>query len=844
MPPSSGLFSGVFNFVSKEFDSFVAGATGSSIAGPSTLVVFSDGEDDEYVDDDYVDGESNHEDLVEEEDARSPPRKRSKRGLRRRTPTPEARPRTREVHSVQVSSREKSHRRSEQTVTQTEDEEASDHSPSPPPLPRVLKRRPSMTMPGSLFPRSPSMEPEHGHDQRVRFASKLLESPAVWHSPKKRVSSREQNKSSQHSQRAFTPSASPPRRRNLDASVKAAVDRFHEDEADPSILLPSPQTSPHTLRKQQYSKGRKGKERAIEPIHLAEPASSGVLNVRGKEKELVAARAELDKNERRLEKNEADEPSLLEQIKQDRDRDKTRIKMLEEEIQSLKQELLKRSTISSNFPPPPPPPPPPPMRNIISIPRDASEPDKLFVSARSSLRHAPPPVENPINPLNASARRGKPTIGIPADKMAAFLKEMKTVRLRKVSDRSMSMEMSMASSTLPSSMDSSLRRTMSLNRSESSFPSISHKIVAGDLSLSDLQPRLGEKRKRTITSTQNDLPTAFRKRSEKDSSFGSNTSSNSMSPPLPPQSHPLSPRPTVPDPPSSVTDAPTPSLCSDNEMERDETSPDDQPPATPPTINVSLGPSRAFFRFTGNGIPVEPEKLRRSTSVQMNETSNNTSYTHNNVTPIPVAGLYRPAEANVFNKRLPTSPLPKQATRRPRSHVRSGTRTATRQPSPVNPHGSEEEDPLSLSFSSPENEERSSKPTRSGSVSSHNPPIHEREPSSKSKRTRGSGSTSSSSTRRLTLDEELQNANSSSPIPDDMLDQEFYNDENSSIYTGVGTRSKRRGFLAGGGPAGMPVFMGVGYVDGAIDEDRHSRESHCSDEEHVPSASRRSRSRR
>jgi hypothetical protein len=51
------------------------------------------------------------------------------------------------------------------------------------------------------------------------------------------------------------------------------------------------------------------------------------------------------------------------------------------------------------------------------------------------LKQAPAPVENPINPL-IGRRAGQPTVGLAADKMAAFLNEMKTVRLRKVSERS------------------------------------------------------------------------------------------------------------------------------------------------------------------------------------------------------------------------------------------------------------------------------------------------------------------------------------------------------------------------------------------------------------------------
>jgi predicted nucleic acid-binding Zn-ribbon protein len=55
--------------------------------------------------------------------------------------------------------------------------------------------------------------------------------------------------------------------------------------------------------------------------------------------ELVAVREDLDRNERRLESTDEAEPSFLEQIRQDRDRDKEKIKMLEGEIERLRQEV-------------------------------------------------------------------------------------------------------------------------------------------------------------------------------------------------------------------------------------------------------------------------------------------------------------------------------------------------------------------------------------------------------------------------------------------------------------------------------------------------------------------------
>jgi hypothetical protein len=41
---------------------------------------------------------------------------------------------------------------------------------------------------------------------------------------------------------------------------------------------------------------------------------------------------------------------------------------------------------------------------------------------------------------------------------------------------------------------------------------------------------------------------------------------------------------------------------------------------------------------------------------------------------------------------------------------------------------------------------------------------------------------------------------------------------------GFGTRSNRIGFLPGGGAAGAPVFMGVGYVEGAEESEDDTKE--------------------
>lgn len=55
---------------------------------------------------------------------------------------------------------------------------------------------------------------------------------------------------------------------------------------------------------------------------------------------------------------------------------------------------------------------------------------------------------------------------------------------------------------------------------------------------------------------------------------------------------------------------------------------------------------------------------------------------------------------------------------------------------------------------------------------------------------------------------------------------------------GVGTKSKRKGFLARGGAGGPPVFMGVGYVEGAEeDEDDGEEDDDDGDGEYYPGKS-------
>lgn len=144
---------------------------------------------------------------------------------------------------------------------------------------------------------------------------------------------------------------------------------------------------------------------------------------------------------------------------------------------------------------------------LSSTPTD--NPDSLFASARAALKHAGTPVEAPIN-LGASGigsrakRQGQPTVNISGEKMAAFLSEMKTVRLRKVSA---------GADGGPAANPNSLARSWSAGggprHSEASQSTASSRVERQGLpafrSLDNrTDSQIGEKRKRDVTFNPHD----------------------------------------------------------------------------------------------------------------------------------------------------------------------------------------------------------------------------------------------------------------------------------------------------------------------------------------------------
>ncbi|KAF9452335.1 hypothetical protein P691DRAFT_233327 [Macrolepiota fuliginosa MF-IS2] len=536
------------------------------------------------------------------------------------------------------------------------------------------------------------------------------------------------------------------------------------------------------------------------------------------------------------------------------------------------------------FPPPPPapPPPPPPNQTIRGLPAILDDAGILFTAARASLNHQPMPREKPINPPHISRRQGQPTVGVTPDKMAAFLHEMKSVRLRKTGqDLDLSGSFSSGSSRALSTGSNSFSKTSKSDersRVDADVSFLSRSMIAPRpfrpaAPPPPTIPRVGDKRKRkdTLGAISQVTHDARNKRAllpamqltqtqAQSSSSGSSTSpvglfsessGSSTEPVTSDQGTSTVIWPTQP----TVPDAPTPSLCSDdNDPEKEDEH--DQPPSTPPQIL----PSRSMYRFRGTGIPVTPSEGSRSSilnkslllQAQQQEREHEQDPAQAQETPqhssqhidyedsfIPIHPItpndptVQP-ESTVFEKRrLPVSPLPAKSPRKPHPPNRRRSTPHPRKLSlPPDDHEDEEPPPV-LTFSTPPVAISTPGPTATQAppkpvadtpdifndsrvARSRPPPSRIPVPSSRlrSSSLKSSSAPQAPSGRWVTLGEELWHAQQSDEINgenDDELDVD--------VYVGTGMRSRDRSFLAHGGAGGPPVLMGVGYVEGAEDRE-------------------------
>ena len=250
----------------------------------------------------------------------------------------------------------------------------------------------------------------------------------------------------------------------------------------------------------------------------------------------------------------------------------------------------------------------------------------------------------------------------------------------------------------------------------------------------------------------------------------------------------------------------TPSLCSDHEPSQ-ENSTEDRLPVTPPhahrhrseelhdspeqptneTIVIDDSPP-ALTRFANK------RAIERQRSTDVSEMPPPIALSVTTSSPPPVRA---PTPNHVFPKRIPSSPMFQLRTpRRPRRPAKSRAVPAE-PPRPID------------HFSDNELEYLSENDTFTLSV------LNEKSfagvtPYPKSVAT---GALPAGHARRRTLDEEIQTAENEGLFDGDVL-------------VGIGTRSKNRGFLKGGGAAGTPVHMGVGYVIGAEESEDDQPSGH------------------
>ncbi|KAJ6460361.1 hypothetical protein C8R47DRAFT_1161009 [Mycena vitilis] len=869
-PSSTGLLSGVFSFVSREFESFLITATGGAVTEP----------EDSLSRDNSPESSPPASSRAHHETARNPggpvrtPRRAPGSSKDRQRAAAE-RQRRRRSPSASVSPEhpQRSRPPDRRVIVVEEEDSCSEHSqsrsPSPPPPPGALRRRHSITMPGSLFPRSASSEPESHpveEPRQVRFAPDVVSPPAR-----------------SRSQTARPADGLPPFR---PPAIVSVVERFHVGVGDPDpSMLPSPKgmsraTAPEE-QSPRISAREKGKGRAYD---LEDADTSGEVRVRGKERELFAALEEQKLNEKRRwerdkEKEKEDGPEDSE-----REKDKERIRMLENEILRLKQELSSRPL--GTFlpqPPPPPPPPPPPMPPGGRLPTATP-----FAAARASLKSTGTlPAEAPINPILPTRRHGQPTLGVPPDKVAAFLAEMKTVRLRKTSSFDNVGESSNRRGTSTGSTDHNSvnigGRGMSagnaailkkLGESLSRPHASTSSNAGGNRSWEAPQTppwkrelnaaKAGQKRKwetlrQEDSGPGDDQPPASKRRSSSSSSSLQYRSSAAPSQSQPPSRHEIPRESPI-----------TPSLSSDKGRDDDDDS-DERFPSTPP----AMPPPDTYIPVRKVFAP-PPRKEREIIDVDMEGHGGGISITPPRSTRAPVGSRRPVSRADVFAMRPPSSPMPiEPSPRKPRPPAR--TPRAPPPPTPPPQAEEEQEDELSLSFDAPDAPPDLSpghrRPPSKGKAKAvngkaktreHAPPPRSQSPllpplriptRREKERTSAAPSIASTSSRgtagrtknrrRQTLEDELRSAaiersrsrsysRSSYHDREGEEEEEDGLDSESGTLVGVGTRSKSRGFLARGGAGGDPVFMGAGYVEGVEDDPDVDQAGDGDDDDYEP----------
>lgn len=552
------------------------------------------------------------------------------------------------------------------------------------------------------------------------------------------------------------------------------------------------------------------------------------------------------------------------------------------------------------------------IRNRTGASGSATE--SFLLTARASLKHTAPPIEAPINPVvygGRTKRTGRPTVNVPTEKMASFLNEVKSAKLKKISNHfapplrpapeevgNVSLSSGMRRDIL---RDIARRKSLATLRPEPTTGEKWKRGVTGDSDLVESGEHLIENERRPKVDfgcdiaarakrKPQDRPTSFLSPDSSASSFAS-TSSN-----VPFDRRSISNTNAAYNRtwPSITTDFTTPSLTSDNENDHEgENSPSNRLPATPPILeepaqpeSVTLSQSQTIAHAQ-QGTSDKDRQLQPpiiTSSLLDDPLPELSSSPPRSPTPSPPEiEVLQPqprlpssrSSRNAFAKRVPSSPMPSTTPKKPLPPARKRPKSRIIIDSEDEGVGNEEveedqqdEEPLTMPLFDPTFPSQTKRELRSAPEPDAIPalakPVPTRIPkkraagntsslkrkatssdlraqsngansskglngstastssrSSKSNLPRPAPSTSNHAKRRKTLDEEIRKAGDILWSEGDSGGNHGHDEdeaEEDGVLTGVGMKSKKKGFLAGGGAGGAPVFMGPGYVEGAEDD--------------------------
>jgi hypothetical protein len=467
---------------------------------------------------------------------------------------------------------------------------------------------------------------------------------------------------------------------------------------------------------------------------------------------------------------------------------------------------------------------------------DTASTESFLLAARSALRKQAPPVEAPINPINAPLSKtslkaqmtGRPSVNLPSEKMGAFLTEVKSAKLKKVS-----------STKAPPLTSDNARVALARSLSGTAKGKELLRDIARRKSTTELHVQAGQKRKRYDTDTETQAEACEYKALYHTSKFHNRCSvattskrvatevsltvSDASTSSVPSSSNFSNigsysqANPTWPSISTTDTDLTTPSLCSDNE--NDEASPEDALPPTPPRRpptpprRLKKHPSRNLLdtpdvdKSLPEIIDIGDECAREGDAVIEGAT----------LAPINTAVRQRTASTSsvedAFARRLPTSPLPAVVAKKPKPPGRSRATLHIQRITYSEPDGTANQSafahpPITVSKATPSAQALKKPAIRTPkSCTASTGQFQEESP----QETRSSPH----ERMRRTLDAELRRAG------DHLWEgNETEDGLEDGIFTAVGVKDMQGGFLARGGGGGSPVYMGVGYVQGAEDYTR------------------------